>query len=137
MADNRIIFRMLGPDEDRGDMRFEDFIKQLEAVKRALSETERVLEFDKSVYYRIVSMSHSSPTEFVLEAVSKQDGKDPGGIIFDTMVLGVAEIQEKSQAPPNFDYEALLSYQEMTDLVGERITEFVIARNGTTLPVSS
>jgi hypothetical protein len=67
----RITIQLIGSASDKQDVRLGDFIAQLEGVKKALRETERLFsgKEELSLDYKIVDLRHSSPSVVVLEPV--------------------------------------------------------------------
>ena len=65
----RITVTIEGSSKDNGHVRLTDFIKQLEAVRSSLKQTERVVTDSDSpnLYYRIVELTYSSPARVVIE----------------------------------------------------------------------
>ncbi len=137
MAGTQITIQLQGSARDNGDVRFGDFIKQLSAVKKALGETDRVLSQRETVYYRVVDLRHNSPAQIVLEAVKRNDvAMDNAAQVVEAFVSGLSQIAAGT-APVGFDYYALQSYKEMTDLIGNGLTDFTVRQNGTAVSVSS
>lgn len=129
MTIRQITFQIKGTDEDDGNVQFDDFIKQLTSIKKSLNEVERIVTKQRgsSIYYRVVDLRHFSPAAVVLEATPVEDGEDYSQEVLANFYSGVVAIQEKKQAPPNFDYHTLQALQEMTSLLGTKITEMVIS----------
>lgn len=130
MATNkRITLHLRGPDGDNGDVRFDDFIKQLNSVKHALSETERILSDQSSVYFKVVDLRHNSPASVVLEAVPVNGHGDNSQIVVNKFFSSLDDI-ERETAPSGFDFNAFQAFKEMTSLIGKQLTEFSVSRNG-------
>lgn len=132
--DKRITLRIVGQEEDRGDVRFNDFIKQLGILRSALSETERVAlgkkSKKKSVYYKVVDLSHNSPAAVVLEAVPVKAQEDKAGEVVDAFFENLDKI-EQGIIPSGFDYEAIQAFKEIPSLYEKkRLSEITISRNG-------
>jgi hypothetical protein len=139
MADNRVIIELIGALEDGGNVRLGAFIAQLEAVKSALKQTERLVTGDEesTVYYRVVDLRHSSPATVVLEAVSSavQDGIAPltprrirqratgdnSNATVSRFFNSLKQIRRK-EAPPRADLQALESYRNLTSALGKTIS---------------
>ena len=137
MASTQITIQLQGSARDNGDVRFGDFIKQLSAVKKALGETDRVLSQTETVYYRVVDLRHNSPAQIVLEAVKRNDVEaDNAAHVVDAFISGLSQIAA-GIAPDGFDYYALQSYKEMTNLIGKGLADFTVRQNGTAVSVSS
>lgn len=137
MTSKQITIQLQGSEGDNGDVRFDDFIKQLSAVKKALGETDRVLSQGETVYYRVVDLRHNSPAQIVLEAVKRNDvAVDNAAQVVEAFVNGLAQIAAGTP-PAGFDYYVLQSYKELTDLIGKGLTDFTVQQNGTAVSVSS
>ena len=63
-----ITIRLVGAQTDGRDVRFSEFISQLEAIKTALKETEQFVHGqDRHVIdYKVIDMKHASPSEWSL-----------------------------------------------------------------------
>jgi hypothetical protein len=72
MARKRITIQLFGATDDKQDVRLDDFIEQLNSVKKALRETELAIsgEDEPAIDYKIVDLRHSSPSTVVLEPIS-------------------------------------------------------------------
>ena len=68
MVESFITIQIEGVQEDGGEVRLNEFIEELTAVKNALRQTERlVLRSDASVIdYRVVKLSRNSPCSVTL-----------------------------------------------------------------------
>src|SRR5215218_2850087 len=78
MSAEKIIIQLEGSNDDNGHLRLNELIKQLELIASALKHTEQTFtgKEERSVYYRVVDLSHNSPVTCVLEAVPvKQETK--------------------------------------------------------------
>lgn len=131
MADNRrITLRITGLDKDNGDVRFDDFIKQLGALKNALSETDRIVSNKTSVYFKVVDLRHNSPALVVLEAVPLKSQDDSSEVVVNKFFESLEEI-DRGVAPSGFDYESFQAFKEISSLFErKRLTEIAISRNG-------
>lgn len=71
VSKRQLIVRIKGSPDSGGYPRLSDFLKQLDAIKVALKQTERLhSKTDESIVdYRIVKLSMSSPATVVLEEV--------------------------------------------------------------------
>jgi hypothetical protein len=129
MPSNRITVRLEGDAKDAGHLRLTDFIKQLDAIKSALKQTERVLgHSDKTaVYYRIVDLSHSSPATVVLEAVDPIEGHDLAGTVVETFLDALSTIKDKGEIPAGFDYPAAEAYREIVSPLRKHVSSITLA----------
>lgn len=126
----RITLQIRGRDTDNGDVRFDDFIKQLGAVKSALTETGRVVSEKASVYFKVVDLRHASPASIVLEAVSISVRENMAEAIIEKFFASLDDI-ERGIAPSGFDYEAFQAFKDMTTLLGKKkLTEIKVSPNG-------
>lgn len=119
----RISFRLVGRDEDGGHVRFDEFIKQLGAVRKALSETDRIVSEKSSVYFKVVGLQHNSPALIEIEAVSVGTQSNASHEVVKKFVNSLEEIK-RNKAPVGFDLPALQAFKEMTSLIGKGIQEF-------------
>jgi len=136
MTVRRITVQLTGQDDDHGDVRFNEFIKQLDAIRHALSEVERVVARPRSVYFRIAELHHDSPTTVVLEAVDRTKQAHFAVSVVEKFYQGVEWIQNRAEAPPELDYEALRAFQAMAARLGGSIVGMTIARNGDFVPLT-
>jgi hypothetical protein len=126
---NRITVQFQGSLEDDWHVTLSAFLSQLEAIKAALKQTERLVsgEDEPSVYYRIVDLRHSSPATVVLEAVSRftqpqQETKkktrpahrvDYSQATVQQFFHSLKEIRERKQAPARADLQVLEAYRNL------------------------
>lgn len=127
---SRIVLRLEGALEDDGHLRLADLIEQLNLLKQALSETERLItgeDKERYVYYRVVDLSHNSPAQIIIEPAAKkqinpQIPKATVGAFFGNL----RQIQEK-KIPEGTDWRALEAYRNLSALlVKDSITQVVI-----------
>ena len=112
----RITIRIKGSDIDAGHVRLSDFVEQLEAIREALRQTERLLTgaAEASVYYRIVDLKHDSPATVVLEPVRKKGSPLPRTArVGDTLVASLRSLKAERNPPVSADLVALESYREI------------------------
>src|SRR5579862_2690349 len=132
MAANRITVRVEGDPRDRGHVRLNEFLQQLEAVKAALRQTERVLGLSNKtpVYYRIIDLSHSSPATVVMEGVAdltkpNADPTIPGKIV-GSFFTSLNTIKKKGEIPQGFDYLAAESFRDISATLQKHVTSLVL-----------
>src|SRR5215204_4804475 len=126
-----ITLRLIGEPEDAGDVRFGAFIKKLEAMQDALSETDRVIsQGERSVDFRVVDLQHASPSTVVLEAVPLDvESTDNAGLVIDSLFDTLVGVQNREDIPDYFDYDALQKFKGL-EPTGRGISEVVISRDG-------
>jgi hypothetical protein len=137
MPGNRITVQFEGSFEDDWHVTLSAFLAQLEAIKAALKQTERLVsgEDEVSVYYRVVDLSHSSPATVVLEAVSRthqpqqETKKKPNAHRPDYSQATVRQffhslkqIRERRQAPPRADLQALEAYRNLAGPLEKKVS---------------
>ncbi|MDQ2731802.1 MAG: hypothetical protein M3Y56_09105 [Armatimonadota bacterium] len=120
-----------GKDDDHGDVRFDDFIRQLEIFKHALVETERGLFEDSTVYYRVVDLRHSSPAAIELEAV----GGNADAVAFG-FFDAVQNIQQFGQAPQHLKYDTLAAYSRLSELFDRSVSALSVSYGDQSIPLN-
>ncbi|HZT41633.1 MAG TPA: hypothetical protein VFA07_05570 [Chthonomonadaceae bacterium] len=136
MPSNRIKVQIVGIEVDNFDVRFDDFIKQLTAIRSALTETDRLISHKQSAYYRVVNLRHESPAEIELEVVPKEPKADYSEAITDTFGQGLRMIQENREAPEIFDGQALRAFRNLTPMMmGKQVTDLRVSWNGSSMNV--
>lgn len=125
----RFSFHMRGLDVDNGDVRVDDFIRQLNSFKNALSVTDRLIAETPSIYFRIVDLRHQSPAFVELEAVPVSNAaRNNAGRVVNRFFRSLDEI-ERGVAPEGFDFSTFQAFKEITMLLQkDRITELGICR---------
>lgn len=138
MPENRITIQLTGSLEDDWHVTLSAFLAQLEAVKAALKQTERLIsgEDEPSVYYRIVDLRHSSPATIVLEAVSMMGRPQPPSkskkraapradyshATVNQFFHSLKQIREKRQAPAKADLQALEAYRNLAAPLDKKVS---------------
>jgi hypothetical protein len=122
----RIEVEIRATEQEGGFLALSDFLKQLDAIKAALKQTERLLSGseERTVYYRIVSLSYSSPARMVLEEralpLPDRRPKLPKVPIAKRLVSGLSQI-DKERAPKGTDLQALEAYRNVGTIIGPRV----------------
>jgi hypothetical protein len=115
MANNRITITLLGSKADSEDVRLPDFIEQLEAVREALRQTERVLSgsTQQSLYYKIVDLSHASPAAVTIEACRIKAGRIgiAPNVVANTFLSSIRTLKVRRKPPARADLPMLESYK--------------------------
>lgn len=115
MAKNRVTIRFIGSEKDGEDVRLSELIEQLEAFSEALRQTERSLSGLSSnfIYYKVVNLTHSSPSTITLEAVARQSAPVSPNIVTNNFIAGVRSIRNKKKPPATADLAMLQSYRAL------------------------
>src|SRR5687767_10103271 len=127
----RITVTIEGSHKDNGRVRLTEFIKQLEAVRTSLKQTERLITDSDtpSLYYHIVELTYSSPARVVIEPASIDARSN--GLGDRTVKKFVTNLRQVSNGrrPAQVDLTALQSYQNLTSMLKQHVGRVEI-RNG-------
>lgn len=144
MPDNRITIQLQGSLEDDWHVTLSAFLAQLEAVKAALKQTERLVsgEEETSVYYRVVDLRHSSPATIVLEAVSRTNlpipqpqrkksrptpkRQDYSQATVRQFFHSLKSIREKKERPARADLQMLEAYRNLAAPLEKKVSDLKI-----------
>jgi hypothetical protein len=127
---NTITVQLRGMDNDHGDIRLEDLIKKLAAVKKSLADMDRLVGNEGKVYYRVVDLTHNSPATVELEPVAISPGVRNVAGGSKLWYTSVESIQDEKPLPKKLDYYALQGLKELTQGLGTRIPEMLVRRTG-------
>lgn len=129
MADRQITVQLQGSPEDQGHIRLSEFVSQLEAIRTALKNTERIIAGtdEASVYYRVVDLRHDSPATVVLEAVPMLDATAAyGSEVVREFITSLRVIRDDRRPPRNVDLQALQAYRDLATVSEKYISELKI-----------
>lgn len=144
MPENRITIQLQGSLEDDWHVTLSAFLAQLEAVKAALKQTERIVSGDEevSVYYRVVDLRHSSPATIVLEAVSRVNLSPPQPAKKKSRPMAnrpdyshatvrqffhsLKTIREKKERPARADLQLLEAYRNLAGPLDKKVSDLKI-----------
>lgn len=124
--------QLLGATEDNEHIRLSDFIEELNAVREALQEIDRRFYGDgnQTTEYRIVDLSHSSPSAVVVEPVPIDKDKDNAAAIVDRLLDGIRKINTGT-APADFDSRLLEKVSHIARPYKKRVRQVqIIDDNG-------
>jgi hypothetical protein len=128
----RITVTIEGSPQDKGRVRLSDFIKQLEAIKTSLKQTERLVSDsdDPALYYKIVELTYSSPAKVVIEPVEIADAVS--GLGDRTVKQFVTNLRQvaRGRRPMRADLPALQSYQGLTAMLKQHVGALAIKHSG-------
>ena len=130
-TENRISFQIEGLEKDGGDLRFNVFIQQLDLIKKALSETQKLLSAAPKTFIKVVDLQHKSPARVVVE-ITSESAQDViiGKRVASKFINSFEEI-EKGKYPENFTYDTFVAYKNIVSLKEKnKIKEIKIFRNG-------
>ena len=115
-----------GPDDA---VRLTSFIDQMEAIKDALRQTERVLYGSEgSVFYRITGLSKNSPATITIEAVSAVERRDNSDAIVSQFFEYLDHLSEGEvvKRRPELDLPALEAYKKIAPSKKRHISRLVV-----------
>jgi hypothetical protein len=126
-----ITIQIIGAESDSRDVRFSEFITQLEAVKVALKETEvSVREGTKNftpLDYRVVNLAHSSPSLIELDPITDKGNRDYADRILKTFTTELRRIRRHSRLVAKPEINRLIAYEEIGPRDKGRVNEVRIA----------
>jgi hypothetical protein len=130
-SDKRIVITLHGSPNDSGHLRLSEFIKELESIRAALKQTERLVTGaeESSVYYKVVDLSHNSPATITLEPSPLRPLIDPNTIsgTVDTFFSNLRQIVEQNQTPKGTDLMALEAYRDIGAMLEKHISQITIS----------
>lgn len=149
-VNNRITLQIEGTAEEQGHVTLSAFLSQLEAIKSALKQTERIItgEDESSVYYRIVDLRHTSPATVVLEAISlssrpqwkprkrrKASREDYSRPTVRRFVHSLRGIREKRERPEKADLQLLESYRNLAASLAKDVSSIKLIDSEETVSI--
>jgi hypothetical protein len=130
-ASERITVELVGAPEDEGHLRLSELIKQLQAVKSALKQTERTItgKDEPELYYRVVGASHSSPLSVTIEPtpLKPAEGREIAKTTVQKFFTTLRMIDKKRDAPEDFDLPALEAYRDLGTMLDKHVTGITLA----------
>ncbi len=127
----RITMELIGAPEDDGHLRLSELIKQLQAVKSALKQTERTItgRDEPELYYRVVNVTHSSPLSVTLEPtpLKPEEGREVAKTTVKKFFSTLYMINKKNDAPEDFDLTALEAYRDLGTMLDKHVTGITLS----------
>lgn len=145
MAGNNISIRLEGVPQENGHVKLTVLIKQLEALRDALVNTERTLTGSDTptVYYRVVGLSHQSPATITLEPVAikkksipSKKQKDYRGAVNRRLFRNLNAIR-KNKMPADTDLAVLESYKELSAPLGKELLKIDILNGRSSVSIDN
>jgi hypothetical protein len=130
MPEKKIVVKLEGSRNDREDVRLNDFINQLNSVKKALRENERTISGGEEIKidYKVVGLSHDSPSTIILEPVPR-NGALP--IYTNDVVTSFSNeirlIRKKGELAREPEFDRLQAYRELGSKKDNLITKIKIS----------
>lgn len=115
----QIQLTLYGTDDEFGDIRFKDFIQQLDLFKKALSETKKVISSENFATFRVVDLRHQSPSTIIVEAIPKSPVHHQKAQLLVDKVFNSLEDIDKNQYPSGFTYDTFEAYKNISKLINQ------------------
>lgn len=127
----RVSLTIRGLDEDGGDVRLEYFIQQLELLKKALTETQKVMGAKGDFQFKVVELRHQSPAYIAVEpAVEGFEQLGVANASVDKFFRSLDEI-ERGEHPDGFTFDTFEAYKNLTSLRKKnKVSQLIISPNG-------
>lgn len=129
---NQIVIHITGLPEDSYDVKFDEFVSQLELVKKTLSETQKLISKDIEIaYFTVKHLQKHSPAQIVVEAVPiSSDYQEKTEQLVESFFHGIASL-EKGEWPFEYSESAIEAYKELPSLkVKRRLGNVEFSKNG-------
>ena len=129
---NAITLVVEGREEDKGDVRLEDFTYQLQKIRALLTEADKAINGRETVYYRIVDLRHQSPATVVLEPVPLEQGEDSpvfAGNVARAVLEGGRALSTGGVIPDDY-YPLLPAFRAASSTVGPRVASVRLITEG-------
>lgn len=130
MAGQNITIKLEGSEIDDRHVRLNELIQQLQFVRSALKQTERLVtgKDENLIYYKVIDLSHNSPVTVVLEAtpIKEEVKKEVATRTVNNFFRNLNWIQKKSKVPSKVDLPALEAYRDLGALLDKNVTNIQI-----------
>lgn len=132
MAGKRITIELKGMHADDEHVLFDEFASELGAISNALRNIETVVtkKSKKTINYRVINLSHSSPAKILLEAQPIDPEIDYSDEVVDKFYSALNDISTKGEAPKDFDYYTLEAFKGIGKKIKKTIGRLVVSTNG-------
>jgi hypothetical protein len=113
------------------DLRLDDFLGQMTALKTALRETERIVSnAEPCLYFTIKSLRKSSPATAILEAVSdtsdERSAPRYANYVVRSLTTNLRVITNKKRRPSKLDVQALEAYRALSEPAEKQQVEMTL-----------
>jgi len=133
MSRRRLTITIVGARSDKQNVRFGDFLSQLNHIKRALKEMEIGISGgnEASVDYKVVDLRHDSPATVVLEPVAANGVTDEALMarIVTVFAAELRQIKRDGSLAIEPDLERLSAYREIGATADSKV-DTVTIRSG-------
>jgi hypothetical protein len=126
-----LTIQLEGSLDDNGNVRLEDFLEELGAIKTALKHTELIVAGKpNTVYYRVVDLTHTSPASVRIEAVAqRKEYKHMPRRIVRRFSTSLRMIQRRHRAPRDFNLDTLEAYKNIYNPLGKKLRKVTITED--------
>lgn len=129
MADEELLtITMEGSEQDGGHVRLNEFVEELEALKAAFKNTERLITgSENSLIYKIVDVSHNSPLRVKIGAVPKKaEYSGAPKRVFRTFATSLRIIQQRKRLPHRFDRRTAEAYAKLSEPLKKNMSRLFV-----------
>jgi|SRR5579862_1370494 len=129
---NRTVTLILkGSERDGGDVRLDEFVDELNALKNALVNTERIIsKLEKAtLFYKVIDLKHESPATITLEAMPINPEIDYSESTLGSFFNNLNYINTFKKIPEGLDMTSVEAYRNLGIRRKPHIEEIII-RNG-------
>jgi hypothetical protein len=126
-----LTIQLEGSLDDDGNVRLEDFLEELGAIKTALKHTELIVAGKpNTVYYRVVDLTHSSPSSVRIEAVAqRREYQNIPRRVVRRFATSLRMIQRRHRAPRDFNLETLEAFRNIYNPLGKKLRKVTITED--------
>lgn len=128
----RVRLVMEGLASEEGHVRLPDFLAQLRRLNSSLVRADRLESGGRSIYFRVVELSHSSPATVALEPCPFDAREDYTGRVVETYSSILEALDVGRDLPDHTDTKLLLALKEMTNPVLKSLSRVQIQANSVT-----
>ncbi len=136
MRPNIFKIQITGAIQDEEHVRLSDFVDQLKAIKETLNELDK--KFSKTsaptVDYKIIDLSHASPSAMELEAIPLDQTRDNSIPVINKFFEGIEKIN-MGYAPDDFDSDMLEHFSKIGRGFRRNINSIVFLRQESVVQV--
>lgn len=125
MPDYRITMRLEGMESEGGHVRFADFLSWLQLQRKTLDAFDKLTAGEATTYFRVVDLSHSSPTTVTAEAVAIDPERDNRARLIGRY-LGDLEQIRRGTVPIDLGANLLKDLRDLAKPVGRRIRSIAL-----------
>ena len=124
MPDKIVKLVIEGAPNDKFQIRFADFLRELNLFLQLLNETDRIIQPNGNLSndYKIIDLSHSSPATVTIEAVPVNPDHDTTEIVISEMFSLLKGIGTGDPLPQKLTTPFLTSVRDMSSIVGSSLT---------------